>query len=246
MTRKDTAPESHAPAMRNQEEYALNTAPVGLLPLESGDRLTRREFERRYSGRPDIKKAELIEGVVYRPSPVRFRSHGEPHGWIIGWLTVYCSATPGVHLGDNATVRLDLDNELQPAALLRLEPESGGHSSISTDDYVEGAPELIVEIAASSAAYDLHDKLRVYRRNGVQEYLVWQIYDKRVDWFSLTEGEYVPLVPDTSEVLHSQVFPGLRLVVPALLSGNIAQVLAELQKGLETAEHAKFVERLRN
>jgi Uma2 family endonuclease len=162
----------------------------------------------------------------------------------MSWLGVYCAATPGVYLGANATVRLDLDNEVQPDALLRLEPEAGGHSRISDDDYVEGAPELIVEVAASSASYDLHDKLRVYRRNGVQEYLVWQVYDKRVDWFSLSEGEYIPLVPDASGVIHSQVFPGLRLAVAVLLEGDLARVLAELQKGLVPPEHAAFVERL--
>ena len=221
------------------------TALVELPPLESGDRLTRREFERRYQARPDIKKAELIEGVVYMPSPVRFATHGRPHSLVMTWLGTYWAATPGVQLADNTTVRLDLDNEVQPDALLRLEPVAGGHSRISEDDYIEGAPELIVEVTASSASYDLHDKLRVYRRNGVQEYVVWQVYDKRVDWFALTEGEYVPLTPDASSVIHSQVFPGLRLLVPALLEGDLTRVLDEQQKGLGTAEHATFVERLR-
>jgi len=220
-------------------------APVDLPPLENGDHLTRYEFERRYEARPDIKKAELIERVVYMPSPVRARSHGGPHGQIIAWLGVYSAATPGVEFYDNVTVRLDLDNEPQPDALLRLEPEAGGNSRVSAEDYVEGAPELIVEIAASSVSYDLHDKLRVYRRNGVPEYMVWRVYDKQVDWFRLIQAEYVPLTPDESGVVHSQVFPGLCLVVSALLEGDLAKVLAELQKGLETAEHAAFVERLR-
>lgn len=105
---------------------------------------------------------------------------------------VYCSATPGVELADNATVRLDLDNEPQPDALLRIDEELGGQSRISEDDYVEGPPELIVEVASSSAAYDLHDKLRVYRRNGVLEYIVWQIAEQKLDWFSLQGGNYVP------------------------------------------------------
>jgi len=220
-------------------------APVDLPPLENGDHLTRYEFERRYEARPDIKKAELIERVVYMPSPVRARSHGGPHGQIIAWLGVYSAATPGVEFYDNVTVRLDLDNEPQPDALLRLEPEAGGNSRVSAEDYVEGAPELIVEIAASSVSYDLHDKLRVYRRNGVPEYMVWRVYDKQVDWFRLIQDEYVPLTPDESGVVHSQVFPGLCLAVSALLEGDLATVLAELQKGLETAEHAAFVERLR-
>lgn len=220
------------------------TAPVKVPPLESGDHLTRCEFERRYHARPDIKKAELIEGVVHMPSPIRAKSHGEPHAQIMSWLGTYYAATRGVQLYDNTTVRVDLDNEVQPDALLRLEPSVGGHSHISDDDYIEGAPELIVEIAASSASYDLHEKLRVYRRSGVQEYVVWRVYDKQLDWFRLINGEYVPLAPDASGVIHSQVFPGLRLLASALLSGDLASVLAELQKGLGTAEHSAFIERL--
>ncbi len=213
-------------------------------PLESGDRLTRHEFERRYQAMPYIKKAELVEGVVYVASPVRMANHGRPHAALVGWLMVYKAATPGVDLGDNATVRLDADNEPQPDALLRIEPEVGGNSRISEDDYVEGAPELIAEIAASSASYDLNDKLNAYRRNGVQEYIVWQMYENRLDWYSLQEGRYVPLEPDAAGVIRSQIFPGLWLVVNALREGNLAEVLAVLQQGLQTAEHQTFVERL--
>lgn len=232
-------------SQRASEAIRQVVVPIEIPPLEFGDHLTRHEFEQRYQTRPDIKKAELIEGVVYMPSPVRSKSHGEPHAQIIGWLAAYYAATPGVQLCDNATVRLDLDNEVQPDALLRLDPEAGGHSHISEDDYVEGAPELVVEVAASSVSYDLHEKRRVYRRTGVQEYVVWRVYDRQVDWFQLIQDEYAPLTPDESGVIRSQVFPGLRLAVPALLEGNLATVLAELQKGLGTAEHVAFVERLR-
>ena len=213
-------------------------------PLESGDRLTRHEFERRYQAIGQVKKAELIEGVVYVASPVRANRHGRPHAQIVGWLLVYEAATPGVYLADNNTVRLDADNEPQPDALLRLEPEAGGNSCISNDDYVEGAPELIAEIAASSASYDLNDKLNVYRRNGVQEYIVWQIYENRLDWFSLEEGRYVLLQTDEQGVIRSRVFPGLWLAVDALRTGDLASVLAILQQGLQTAEHQVFVESL--
>jgi Uma2 family endonuclease len=218
--------------------------PAKVPPLENGDRLTRPEFERRYEAAPHIKKAELIEGVVYVPAALRFDSHAEPHAQIITWLGVYQAATPGVRLGDNATVRLDLDNEPQPDALLRIEPEVGGQSRVSSDDYVVGAPELIVEIAASSASYDLGDKLKVYRRSSVQEYVVWQIYENRLDWFSLQAGQYVSLEPSAAGMLTSQVFPGLRLDQTALLSGDLATVLAKLQQGLGTPEHKAFVERL--
>ncbi|KAB8317949.1 Uma2 family endonuclease [Tolypothrix campylonemoides VB511288] len=216
-----------------------------LPPLESGDRLTRQEFERRYAAMPQIKKAELIEGVAYVASPVRIKNHGRPHAQVMAWVTAYWVATPGVDLADNTTVRLDADNEPQPDVLLRIEPEVGGNSRISDDDYVEGAPELIVEIAASSASYDLKDKLNAYRRNGVQEYIVWQIYENRLDWFKLEEGRYISLEPDADGVIRSGVFPGLWLAVPALREGNLAVVLAVLQQGLETPEHQAFVERLK-
>jgi Uma2 family endonuclease len=158
-----------------QQTFAAVVQPtisIATPPLEAGDHLTRCEFERRYEAMPEMKKAELIEGVVHMPSPVRLQSHAEPHASIMAWLGVYRASTPGVRLADNATVRLDLDNEPQPDALLRLEPAAGGRSRVSEDDYLESAPELVVEIASSSASYDLHEKLRVYRRNGVQEYVV--------------------------------------------------------------------------
>ena len=135
----------------------------------SGDRLTRREFERRYAAQPDIKKAELIEGVVHLPSPVRFAGLGEPHAWIVFWLTTYSTHTPGVRVAGNASIRLDSRNEPQPDALVRIEPEARGRSRVSDDGYVEGAPELVVEVASSSAACGWYEKRRAYLRNGVQE-----------------------------------------------------------------------------
>ena len=215
-----------------------------IIPFENGDRLPRGEFERRYLARPDVKKAELVEGVVLMPSPVR-ATHSEKHGDLLGWLRFYSASTPGVSVLDNATVRLDLDNEPQPDALLRIESETIGRSRIDADDYVAGPPELVAEVAASSAAYDLHDKLRAYRRNGVPEYLVWRVYEREFDWFVLTDGEYRPLAPDAAGVLHSRTFPGLRLARRALLDGDFTAVLAELNRGLDTAEHAAFTARLK-
>lgn len=212
-----------------------------ILPLENGDRLTRYEFERRYQAMPNLKKAELIEGVVYVPAALRFRSHGQPHANLIIWLGMYKIATPGVELGDNATVRLDLDNEPQPDAVLLI---NGGQARISEDDYIEGAPELVVEVAASSAAYDLHDKKRAYRRNGVQEYLVWRVYERELDWFCLEAGEYVRLKPDEAGIIRSRVFPGLWLAISSLLSGKMNEVLAILQQGLNSDSHQEFTQRL--
>jgi len=220
-------------------------APTSGIPrLVPGDRLTRDEFERRYHAMPECKKAELIEGVVYVPSPVSTR-HSGPHFVLSGWLFHYVQATPGLWGGDNATVRLDLDNEPQPDLLLRILPGHGGSCRVAKDNYLEGPPELVLEIAASSASYDLHDKLDAYRRNGVREYLVWRVGDSAVDWFAQRGGRFEQLPQHEDGVRRSEVFPGLWLDVPALLAGEGPGLLRRLDEGLRDPAHAHFVERLR-
>ncbi len=231
----------------SQQKQPIRVQPavaVELPPLNSGDRLSRAEFERRYQAHPEIKKAELIEGVVYVPSPIHHKQHGKPHAQIITWLGTFVASTPGTDLSDNATVQLDFENELQPDALLRLESEFGGRSNSTKDDYLEGPPELIVEIAASSASYDMHDKRRVYARSGAPEYLVVQMYEKRVAWFVLREGVYQLLEPDEKGILCSETFPGLWLSAATLWSGDLATMLMVLQQGLASPEHAAFGEQL--
>ncbi|WP_353259385.1 Uma2 family endonuclease [Prochlorothrix hollandica] len=205
--------------------------------LEAGDRLNRLEFERRYAAMPRLKKAELIEGTVYMAAAVRFRHHAHPHALLLTWLSVYAATRSQLEVADNATVRLDLDNEPQPDIILRVKEEAGGQSQISEDDYIEGAPELIVEIAASTASDDLHQKFNLYRRHGVQEYLVWRVLDGEIDWFCLREGEYQRQIPDDRGRLSSDRFPGLVLDVPALLAGNLADVLASLSYPSPTPNH---------
>ena len=213
-------------------------------PLENGDRLTRAEFERRYQAMPQLKKAELVEGVVYMPSPVRLRHHGQPHFDLITWLGTFKSRTPGLLTGDNSTVRLDLDNEPQPDALLLIDSALGGQATISEDDFVEGAPELVAEIAASSVSYDANVKRNAYRRNGVCEYIVWRVLDREIDWFVLRQGEYERLAKDSAGVYRSGVFPGLWLDDNAMLAGDFARVLDTVNRGLASPEHAAWVERL--
>lgn len=213
--------------------------------LENGDRLTRAEFERRYEAMPHLKKAELIEGVVYVPSPVRHRQHSSPHAHLITWLGLYTANTPGVEVGDNGSVRLDLDNEPQPDALLFIDPTRGGQVRISDDGIIEGAPELVAEVASSSVSYDLHAKLHVYRRNGVCEYIVWRVLEQEVDWFVLRNGQYERMPRDAQGLVRSEVFPGLWLDPAALLRGDLATVLAIVQQGLASPEHHAFVARLR-
>jgi hypothetical protein len=213
-------------------------------PLENGDRLTRAEFERRYDAMPRLKKAELIEGVVYMPSPVRFHRHSNPHFNLIGWLAQYSAATPGVAGGDNGSVRLDLDNMPQPDACLLVLPSHGGRVRISDDDYIEKGPELVAEVAASSVSFDLHSKFHVYRRNEVSEYIVWRVEDQAIDWFILRDGRYEHLPLSPTNIYQSEVFPGLQLDPSALIRGDLMTMLEVVQRGIATPEHAAFVARL--
>ncbi len=187
----------------------------GAIPsLENGDRLTRAEFEKRYDAMPGLKKAELIEGEVFMPSPVRHSRHSHPHRLLGTWLGIYEMNTPGVEGGDNGSVRLDMDNEPQPDGYLIIRAELGGQTHISDDDYLEGAPELVVEVATSRVSYDLGKKFHVYRRSGVREYVVWRVLDHQVDWFVNREGSLSRYRLGPTASCGAQCFPGFGLIPP--------------------------------
>ena len=228
--------------------------PVDRLPLETGDHLSQAEFHRRYKAHPEIKKAELVGGVVYiknqeiregtnfMASPVRIRQHSIPHRHLMTWTGLYEAETSGIFGGDNGSVILDSSkNEVQPDGFLAIETAAGGQSIINEDDYLEGAPELIIEVAASSVSYDMHSKKQVYAAHGVQEYIVAQVYERQLVWFRLRHGKYEELKSDEVGVLRSEVFPGLWLDAEAFWSGDLAQMLAVLQNGMATEDHAAYV-----
>jgi Uma2 family endonuclease len=139
---------------------------------------------------------------------------------------------------------LDLANEPQSDLLLLIDSACGGQARIGEEGYVETAPELVLEVAASSASYDLHDKLDAYRQNRVREYVVYRVLDREVDWFVLQGEEYRPLSPDADGIFKSTIFPGLWLDAPALVRGDLAGVLSVVGDGTRSPEHAEFVKRL--
>ncbi len=214
-------------------------------PLEAGDHLTRDEFERRYDATPGIKKAELIEGIVYMAPPVRFDFHGRPHFYLMTWLTRYASETSGVSGADNSSLRLDMKNEPQPDVFLFIDPGAGGLARLS-EGYIDGAPELVAEVSGSTVSFDLNTKFRVYQRNGIREYLVWRVQDREIDWFEMQDGKYVRMVGDSEGVLRSNIFPGLWLASQAMIDLDTSKVLEVLQRGMATPEHAAFVSRLQS
>jgi Uma2 family endonuclease len=227
------------------ETVAQSEIEASPLPfLESGDHLTREEFERRFDAMPGLKKAELIEGIVYLGSPVGLKQHGQPHGFVTAWLGNYFAFTPGTLVASGVSIRLDDSNMPQPDVILVIEPARGGQATLSDDDYIEGGPELVVEVAASTASIDLHSKFRVYRRHNVREYVAWRVLDRAIDWFVLREGEYQRLPLGADGIHRSEVFPGLWLDSKALVGGDLNRVLGVLRHGLADPTHGVFVARL--
>lgn len=201
-----------------------SAAAAVLLPtLESGDNLSQPEFHRRYELRPDLR-AELVDGVVYvAAAAVRVPQHGRPHLILATWLGMYADEHPEVDGADNATWRRpDLDLEVQPdLCLWHLD----GRAWIDDEGFIAGVPDLIIEIAASSASYDLHQKMQAYERAGVREYIAWRTEDRELDWFFLEDGRFLPGIPDDQGRIASRAFPGLRLNIPNLLAGKRGRAL---------------------
>jgi Uma2 family endonuclease len=203
-------------------------------PLVFGDFLTREEFEERYEAMPELKKAELIDGVVYVGSPVSY-PHGSVHVTLAAWLGVYRASTHGIRATDNTTVRLDDSNEPQPDLALLV---ADGKARIDKDKYISGAPDLIIEIALSSRSYDLHQKKNVYQRHGVGTYIVWQVEDEKLRWFELRNGRYEEVAPGPDRVWRSERFPGLWLDGPALARDDVGAVLDTLARGIAARDGA--------
>lgn len=211
--------------------------------LQNGDRLSSREFLRRYDAMPNLKKAELIEGVVYMGSPVSI-GHAAPDSLVQCWLATYAGYTPGVQALVNATITLDAENTVQPDGLLRILPECGGRTRASEQNLLEGTPELVFEIAVSSASIDSRDKFRAFQRNQIPEYVIWLAAEKRIRWFHLAEQSYAELPLDAEGCLASRVFPGLVLPVGKMLALDTPGVLEALRQNIQEEAHQRFVRSL--
>ena len=211
------------------------------IDLQNGDRMNREEFHRAYEQTPKHFRAELIGGVVYVASPLR-RRHSTHHNRLGMVFSLYEMNTPGIEAGDNATVILGQESEPQPDLYLRLLPEFGGQSTTDSNDYVQGPPELLAEIAHSSRSIDLHAKRADYASHGVREYVVVSLADRRCFWFDLSASRELQVPSDG--IIRIQSFPGLWIDSEALFSADGKRLMNTLQQGIGSPQHAEFVSRL--
>ncbi|QJW96727.1 Uma2 family endonuclease [Frigoriglobus tundricola] len=241
-----------------KQQPKRNGKPEAIPPLRDGDRMDANEFLRRYAADPIVYSAELLQGVVHVTRwreftdgketivpPISADGHATPDNHLQGIFFVYASHTPGVVSSGSVTTLLPSQaTSLEPDALLRVLPTHGGASTIGADKFVHGAPELVAEISFTSGSRDFGKKFDSYQADGVPEYLVWRTAEKEIHWFALNRKKYVALKPHADGTLRSDVFPGLWLDVPALLASDTAKVLATLQQGIASPEHAAFVAKL--
>jgi Uma2 family endonuclease len=222
---------------------AKSPRPRRLPPLENGDHLDQPTFHARYEAMPEGCRAELIGGIVHMPSPQKLL-HSKAQRLAVRWLEEYTDTTPGTEVLFNNTQILGPDSEPEPDACLFIAPEYGGQVYADKDDYLNGPPDLIVEVSSSTESIDLHRKKRDYEKGGVREYVVLALRMQQVFWFARRRGKYreVPLPADG--IFRSRVFPGLWLDAEALLRNQRPRVLAVLREGLATPEHAAFVAKL--
>ena len=209
--------------------------------LVNGERMSQPEFHRRYQAYPKEEKWELIGGIVYMTSPMRW-----PHGHydvVLGTaIGLYEAATPGVEGAHNATSILGEESEPQPDLALRILPQYGGRSTLNARHYVVGPPEFVAEIAHSSRDLDLHKKRDDYQQAGVVEYLVLCVEEQELRWTYFPTGRSIRA--NRQGVYRSHIFPGLWLNGSALMACNIRGLMETLQQGLSSPEHALFVKRL--
>jgi Uma2 family endonuclease len=227
---------------QTQPTASTDTKEVALPPLENGDHLDQKTFHARYESMPEDTRAELIGGIVYMSSPLK-RPHAKMHMRTSHWLQEYEDATPGTEAFDNATNILGEESEPQPDLCLLIAPNELGQTR-DEDEYIFGAPELIVEIASSTESIDLHRKRRDYQEAGVREYVVVAVRQARVFWFLLRNSQFEELAPGDDGIYRSEVFPGLWLDPAALLRRDAPRIREVLQQGLAAPEHAAFVARL--
>jgi Uma2 family endonuclease len=231
-----------------QEDADMATAEPprtrSLPPLENGDRLDQKTFHARYEAMPEDCRAELIGGIVFMSSPQKI-PHSKAHLLVALWLGTYAEATPGTDALVNNTQILGPDSEPQPDACLFILPEYGGQAVVDKDDYLQGAPELIVEVSASTESIDLHRKKQDYEKAGVREYVVLALRMQQVFWFVRQRGKYKEVPLPSDGFFRARAFPGLWLDAEAMLRNQATGVLTALRQGLATPEHAAFVARLR-
>jgi Uma2 family endonuclease len=131
----------------------------------------------------------------------------------------YTGLHPDCETANDSTWIIDKSSTVQPDCFLRYVQ---GNSWLDEQSYLRGAPELVVEISASTVSMDSHQKKANYERAGVREYIVWRVIDKVIDIWRYDDQtkSFLAAPPNADRIWSSAVFPGLVLDLAAVMEMN--------------------------
>jgi Uma2 family endonuclease len=213
--------------------------------LYDGQRLDQPTFHELYLKTSERFRAELIDGVVHLRNGRVSSRHGQSHSALIGFLFQFSLDTPGTRAMGRVTVIFGPKSELEPDIMLLIGRDSGGRMQTNPEGILVGTAELVIEIGDDTLEIDLNAKKADYERAGANEYLVLDVPNRRFRWFVNRGGRFETLPRDEDGLYRSPTFPGLWLDPEAFLRDDGLAVMATLRRGLESPQHADFVERLR-
>jgi Uma2 family endonuclease len=160
----------------------------------------------------DGTRYEVIDGELYMTPPPSV-----PHQSALVYLVTKMSnfvESRGLGYVLPAPLGVRLPNQPVP-----LEPDivfvSSARKAIIGREYVEGVPDLLVEILSpSNWMYDRHEKFRLYQTSGVPEYWIVDYRAKTVEVFVLEEGEFTLIGKwGAGETASSRVLSGFQVAV---------------------------------
>lgn len=161
----------------------------------------------------DGKRYEILEGdLVVSPSPKT--RHQRAAGNMFAFLRQAERAGYGRAFIAPLDVVFDPHNVPQPDVFFVRQ----SRRDIVTEDNVQGAPDLIVEVLSKSTRErDFGAKLRLYARYKVPHYWIVDTEDETIQPYILTEGGYrqEPLL-QKGQTLVCPLFPGISTAVTDL------------------------------
>jgi Uma2 family endonuclease len=156
---------------------------------------------------PDQERWEIIDGQAWAMTPAPTVAHQRILRNTVRLLALFFKDHPCELFLAPTDVVLAADNVVQPDLFVVCD------SAKVTDANIQGAPDLIVEIASpSTKLLDKRDKKSLYEKFGVREYLIFYPDDALVERFSRENGKFGgPDVFNWDETWTSFVFPNLEI-----------------------------------
>ena len=189
-------------------------------------------FEEYLDSLTEESKGDLFDGLLYMQTPPS-DAHEEIFGFLFDILRNYVlEKNLGVVRGSRTAIRFAEEHGTQPDIVFI----SNARRHLIYPYYIDGAPEVVVEILSpSTRKLDRGKKMALYAENGVLEY--WQVdpEDQTAKFLRNNDGVWAPMPVGGDGIFHSEAISGFWLnvqwlfteeplsglkIVPTILAGN--------------------------